>query len=132
MLAVPSARRAQADLSGETSAADVAEAFEAAFNGISGFNAVITSNDTAADGTMTMTQIKGGTIEDVVPKDDDDSGAGSITAANSTPGAATLVYEIENNVAGTDTTMWPLARVIMTTGVGDTATVSAVYVSRRY
>jgi len=130
--AIPSANKAQADISGDTTAADVAAAFEAAFDGISGFTLVITSDDTAADGTMTMTQLVGGVVEDVVPKDEDDGTAGTITAANSTPGASTLVYELENNVYdGTDTATWPLARVVCITGAGDTATVSNVYVSRR-
>ena len=131
--AIGAAYKTQADISGDTTAANVAATFETAFDGLTGFTAVITSDDTAADGTMTMTQIKGGTVENVVVKDDDDAGAGSITAANTTPGAATLVYEIENNIYdGTDTAMWPLARVVCTTGVGDTATVSNVYISRRY
>jgi hypothetical protein len=131
--AIPAANKAQADISGDTTAANVAASFETAFDGITGFTAVITSDDTAADGTMSMTQIKGGTIDDVVVKDENDAGAGTISAANTTPGAATLVYEIENNIYdGTDTAIWPLARVICTTGAGDTATVSNVYVSRRY
>lgn len=131
--AIPAARKAQADISGDTTAAQVAATFEATFDAITGFTAVITSDDTAADGTMTMTQIKGGVVDDVVVKNADDSGVGSISAANSTPGASTLVYEIENNIYdGTDTAIWPLGRVVCTTGVGDTATVTNVYVSRRY
>lgn len=131
-VAIPAANKAQADISGDTSAADVAASFEAAFDGITGFTAVITSDDTAADGTMTMTQIKGGLMDDVVPLDKTDGTAGTIVGANTTPGASTLVYELENNVYdGTDTAIWPIARVVLTTGVGDSATVTAVNVSRR-
>lgn len=130
--AIPAANKAQADISGDTSAADVAASFETAFDGISGFTSVITSDDTAADGTMSMTQVKGGVVDDVVVKDENDAGAGSISAANTTPGASTLVYELENNVYdGTDTAIWPLARVVCVCGAGDTGTVTAVNVSRR-
>jgi len=131
--AIAANKKTQANLSAATTAADVAAAFEAAFDGLAGFTSVITSDDTAANGTMTMTQIKGGLVDNVVTKNSDDSGDGTITAANSTPGAATLVYELENNMyAGSDTAIWPLARVVVTSGAGDTATATAVYVSRRY
>lgn len=130
--AIPAARKAQADISSTTTAADVAAAFEAAFDGITGFTAVITSDDTAADGTMTMTQVKGGTVSNVVSKQDDDAGNGAATAVNSIAGTAILVYELENNMYGSDTAMWPFARVVVTSGAGDTATATAVYVSRKY
>ncbi len=131
-VAIPAANKGQADISADTTAANVAARFETAWNALSGFTALVTSDDTAADGTMTMTQVKGGTVTAPVVKDDDDAGAGSITAANTTPGAATLTYELENNVLdGTDTAIWPTARVVVTAGAGDTATVSKVLVSRR-
>lgn len=131
--AIPAGNKAQADISGDTTAADVAASFETAFDGITGFTAVITSDDSAADGTMTMTQVVAGDdADDAVTKDEDDGTAGSISAANTTASAETANYELENNIYdGTDTAMWPLARVVVTTGTGDTATASAVYVSRR-
>jgi hypothetical protein len=131
--AIPAAKKAQVDISADTTAADVAARFETAFDGLTGFTAVITSDDTAADGTMSMTQIKGGLVDDVVVKDENDAGAGTISAANTTPGASTLVYELENNIYdGTDTATWPLARVVCVCGAGDTGTVTAVQVTRRY
>ncbi len=130
--AIPAANKAQADISGDTTAAQVAATFELAFDGITGFSALIATDDTAADGTMTFTQVKGGTMDDVVPLDATDATAGTITAANTTPGAATLVYEQENNVYdGTDTAIWPLCRVVCICGVGDSGTVSSVFVTRR-
>ena len=84
--AIPSANKTQADISGDTTAAQVAARFELAFDGLTGFSAVITSDDTAADGTMTMTQVVPGTTTDPVPKNADDSGAGSISTTESTAG----------------------------------------------
>jgi hypothetical protein len=131
-VAIDAANKGQADISADTTAADVAARFETAFNALSGFTALITSDDTAADGTMTMTQVKGGTVTAPVVKDDDDAGAGTIVGANTTPGAATLSYELENNVYdGTDTAIWPIARVVVTAGVGDSATVSGLTVTQR-
>ncbi len=130
--AIPAANKGKADISGSTTAADVAAVFETSFDALTGFTALITTDDTAADGTMTFTQTKGGTVTAPVPKNEDDSGAGTIVGADTTPGAATLTYELENNVLdGTDTAMWPRSRVVVTTGVADTATMDNVFVSRR-
>lgn len=46
--------------------------------------------------------------------------------------AGNASYQIEHDYAASNTSLaWPLARVVVTTGVGDAATVDAVYVSRR-
>lgn len=46
--------------------------------------------------------------------------------------SADTTYEVENNMtAGTDTMMWPLARIVVVTGVGDTCDVDACYVTER-
>jgi hypothetical protein len=46
--------------------------------------------------------------------------------------SATTNYELELNVHnGSDTAMWPMMRVVVTTGVGDTATISSCLVTRR-
>lgn len=89
--AIPAGRKAQADISGDTTAAQVAASFETAFDGISGFTAVITSDDTAANGTMTMTNVLRGPVTASVVKDDDDAGAGSISAATTNAGVASTV-----------------------------------------
>jgi hypothetical protein len=131
--AIPAGRKAQADISGDTSAADVAARFETAFDALSGFTALIVTDDTAADGTMTFTSVIAGVDNDApVPKDDDDAGAGSITIAETTDGSFTSTNELENNIAdGTDTATWSLGRVVVTTGTGDTITASEVLVTRR-
>jgi hypothetical protein len=90
-LAVASARRAQADISGDTSEADVAASFETAFDGITGFTAAIVSDDTAADGTMIFTNVNHGPITAAVEKDDDDAGVGTIVVATTTAGVASDV-----------------------------------------
>ena len=130
--AIPAANKAKANISGSTTEADVAAVFETAFNALSGFTALITTNDTAANGTMTFTQTKGGAVTAPVVKDDDDAGAGTIVGANTTPGAGTLVYQLENNVyGGTDTAVWPRARIVCVCGVADSGTVTSAYVTRR-
>jgi hypothetical protein len=131
--AIDASRKGQADISGDTTAAQVAARFETAFDALTGFTAVITSDDSAANGTMTMTTVIGGidTTNSVV-KNTGDTGAGSISAAQTTAGSFTAVYELENNIYdGTDTALWPTARVAVVGGAGDIATVSSVIISRR-
>lgn len=57
----------------------------------------------------------------------EDLGSGSqvsITGNNS--------YQIEHDYAASNTSLaWPLARIVVTTGVSDACTVDAVYISRR-
>lgn len=90
-VSIPASNKAQADISGDTTAAQVAASFETAFDGISGFTSAVTSDDTAADGTMTMTQIVRGTTTDPIPKDATDAGAGSISVAETTAGVDSAV-----------------------------------------
>jgi hypothetical protein len=130
--AIPAARKVQADISGDTTAAQVAASVEAAFDGLTGVTNEFTTDDTAADGTMTFTWVRKGndgtaTSEQV----ENDSGSGSITIANTTAGSFTEP-EVENNIYdGTDTATWPLARVVVITDTSDAATCDNVYVSRR-
>lgn len=85
-LAVPEANKVQVDLRAVSTAAAVAAAFEVGLNSISGFTAAITSNDTAADGTMTLTQVNLGSVTNAVVKNASDAGAGSISAAETSAG----------------------------------------------
>ncbi len=71
---------------GLDTAAGVAAAAELAFNALTGFTAGITSDDTAADGTMTFTQVEPGATVNPVSKNADDSGAGGVTGVQSTGG----------------------------------------------
>ncbi len=81
-VAVSAGRKTFVDISGATTAAQVAAAVEAAVDALTGFTAVITTSDVAADGTMTFTQVAVGGVNNAVPHNADDSGVGSITAAN--------------------------------------------------
>ena len=83
---IDAAKKSACDISGETTAADVAAAAELALDALAGFTALIATDDTAADGTMTLTHASRGVVTDPVPKNEDDSGAGSITTAETTPG----------------------------------------------
>lgn len=88
-LAIASARRGIADISSDSTAAQVAARAETAFNLLTGFTAAITTDDTAADGTMKFTQTAFGPVSDFVPKNGAESTAGTITVAETTPGYST-------------------------------------------
>jgi len=96
--AIPTTNKTQVDLSGETTAADVAAAFEVAFDGLTGFTAVITTDDSAADGTMTCTSASTGAVAAGQVKNADDSGAGSISVAETTPGVTSQVDVTANTL----------------------------------
>lgn len=90
-VAVDVARKVQANISGDVSAADVAATCETALNGLTGFSSVITTDDSAADGTMTLTHAGRKNVTDPDPKNADDTGVGSITVAETTAGVQTTV-----------------------------------------
>lgn len=94
--AVAAGNKVVVDCTSTTDAASVAAAVEAAVDALTGFTAVITTDDTAADGTMTFTQVVPGVVSDAVPLDDTAATAGSITVANTTQGVATEV-DIDND-----------------------------------
>ncbi len=91
--AVAGARKGLADISGDTTAAQVAARAETAWNLLTGFTAAITSNDTAADGTMTFTQTAFGPVVNPVPKNAAESGAGSIAGVETVAGLTSEVSE---------------------------------------
>lgn len=86
--AVASGKKSKADISGATDAASVAAIVETALNALTGFTALITTDDSAADGTMLLTQVHPGATVNPVVKNLDDSGAGSIAGVETTPGVA--------------------------------------------
>lgn len=96
--AVAAGNKDYVDISGDTTAAQVAATVEAAINALTGFTAVITTDDTAADGTMTLTQVVPGTVTNPDPHSYDDMGVGSITGVESTAGVATEVNVTDNTV----------------------------------
>ncbi len=96
--AVAASRKGLANISGDTTAAQVAARAETALNALTGFTAAITSDDTAANGTMTLTQTAYGPTTNAVPKNANESGAGSITAAETTAGLTTSLNLTANTV----------------------------------
>jgi hypothetical protein len=95
--AVNASRKGLADISGDTTAAQVAARVETALNALTGFTALITTDDTAANGTMTLTQTAYGPTTNPVPKNASESGAGGITVAETTPGLTSEVTEGAGN-----------------------------------
>lgn len=87
--AIPAGRKGQADLSAATDAASVAAAFELAFDALT--DVPFATDDTAADGTMIITVTLPGTTTDAVVKNEDDSGAGSISEAQTDQGVASEI-----------------------------------------
>ncbi len=93
--AIAAGKKTNVDISSATTAADVVGLILTALNALTGFTAVITLVDNT-DGTLTSTQIVPGPTSNPVPKNANDSGVGSITAVETTPGVAGDV-DITNN-----------------------------------
>jgi hypothetical protein len=86
--AIEPVNKGRANISADTTAAQVAARVETALNALTYFTDLITSDDTAADGTMTLTQVNVGPTTNPVVKNAADSGAGSITGVQTTAGVA--------------------------------------------
>jgi hypothetical protein len=95
--AIPAGRKVNVDISSATNDEDVAALVETALNALTGFTALITTDDTAANGTMTLTQTAYGPTTNPVPKNASESGAGGITVAETTPGLTSEVTEGAGN-----------------------------------
>jgi hypothetical protein len=93
--------KVKANVSADTTAAEVAARFETAFNTLTGFTASVTTDDTAADGTMLLTQTVRGPTTNPVPHNLNDSGAGSIAGVQTTGGVATAVNPTANTITKT-------------------------------
>ncbi len=113
--AVAGARKGLADISGDTTAAQVAASAETAWNLLTGFTAAITSNDGAANGTMTFTQVIRGPVTDPVPKSFDDAGAGSILGVQSTAGVTSKVNLTNDTFEIADASDYPVGLKIRLT-----------------
>lgn len=96
--AIDSANKALVDISGATTAAEVAALCEIGLNALVGFSAAVTTDDTAADGTMTLTHAARAVVANPVPKNEDDSGAGSISVAETIPGVASKVDIVNDTI----------------------------------
>ena len=90
-VAVSASNKVYHDISGTTTAASVAASVETALNALSGFTTAVTTDDTAANGTMTLTQTSYGPTTNPVPKAYDDAGAGSLAGVQTTAGVSSEV-----------------------------------------
>lgn len=96
--AVAAAKRANINISGATTAAQVATAVKAGFDAIVGATAKWTTVD-VGDGTITFTTVTRAPVAAVaVPKNTDDSTAGSITTVHTTTGVATTVNTTDDTI----------------------------------
>ena len=91
--------KALVDISGATDAASVAALFETAFNLLTGFTAAITSDDSAANGTMTLTQTAFGPVVNPVVKDATEAGAGTVAGIQSTAGVASEIDLTDDEIS---------------------------------
>lgn len=93
---IPAARKAQANISADTTAAEVAARFELAFDALT--SVPFATDDTAANGTMIITVTARGDTTDAVVKNADDSGAGSISEAQTNQGVSSEVDITDNEL----------------------------------
>lgn len=91
---IPGANKIKVNISGATTAAQVATLAFAGLISLTGFSAVITLVDNA-NGTLTSTQTAYGATTNPIPHNADDSGAGSITGVEVTAGSAGATPTIE-------------------------------------
>jgi len=84
--AIPAGRKVQADISGDTTAAQVAASVETAIDALSGFTALCVTDDTAADGTMTFTMQSNKDVAAPQVYTENDGGSGSISGVVTTNG----------------------------------------------
>jgi len=96
--AIAAANKDYVDINAATDAASVAALVETAMNALTGFSAAFTTDDTAADGTMELARDAKGVVATSAGKTFDDAGAGSITAAEDTAGAATEVNTADDEL----------------------------------
>lgn len=92
--AIASAHKGPVNLSSATTSTTVATAFEAAADLLTGM--VVTT--TPSTNTIVLTEVVPGPATNPVPKNANDSGAGSITGVQTTPGVATEVDPTNNTV----------------------------------
>lgn len=106
-VAVNAARKVNVDVSGETTAAEMAAAVEVALNALTGFGAKFTTDDSAADGTLIITNDQDGPATNAAPYVSNESGAGSITVVVTQQGAASVAAldagKFDGTLTGSDT-----------------------------
>lgn len=93
---IAAANKVHVDISGATTAAQVAAAVESAFDALTDVTDVITTDDTSNDGTMTFTQVSRGAVNIPIVSDDDGSGDGSIEGGVTTEAIAAVPVDPES------------------------------------
>lgn len=86
--AIPAGRKVNVDVSGATTATNIADLVRTAMNALTGFTAAITLSGTA---TIIATRVVRAPVTASAVKNADDSGAGSISVADGTAGVASKV-----------------------------------------
>lgn len=114
--ALDPANVANVDISGATTAASVAALVETAVDALTGFTALIVTDDSAANGTMTFTQTVPGIVLAAVPKNKTGAAAGTITVASTTPGVDSTVNPTANTVTVAAHGYLTGVKVALTTG----------------
>jgi hypothetical protein len=97
--AIAAGKKDHVDISGGTDAASVAALVETAIDALTGFSTVITTDDSAANGTMTFTQTVRAAVSASQFKNANDSGAGSITGTISTAAVASDIDLVNNLIS---------------------------------
>ena len=87
--AIPAARKAQANLATDTTAAQVAARFEDAFNNLTGFATAFTTSDVMANGLMTVTNDTAGFVLPGFTSDKFEINTGFLSIAQTVEGSAT-------------------------------------------
>lgn len=98
--AIPSGRKSLCNVTDPptSSAADVADRVDSCLEALSGLTDVMSSDSSAEDGTLKLTQVEAGPTTNPTPKNADDSGAGSILSVETTPGVAGKVSVANNTI----------------------------------
>ncbi len=96
--AIPAGRKTYLDVSTAATAALMATAVKAGFNALSGFTAVVTASDVAADGHLANTAYWAGVVAAPGVHNKGDTGAGSITVVRTATGTASAVATTGNTV----------------------------------
>jgi hypothetical protein len=140
--AIDGAFKTEANISADVTEAQVAARVETAFNSLTGFSDVVTTNDGANDGTMTLTAVTAGpnmAAGQVLAKDDTAAATPALAISTTTAPVDSGVFTIKlmpdtgDDVSG-DRAFLPLRpflRIIASTGAGDSLDITSVRVSQR-
>lgn len=95
---IAAGKKCQVDISSVSNDEDIAPLVKTAMDLLSGFTDVITLDHSAGDGTMLITHTARQPVTIAVPKNADDSGAGSIAVADTTNGVVPAINLTNNTI----------------------------------